>query len=241
MQLNHILSLLAAAAGINASPVSLQPRAVVSHDSLWPMAESLPTGAIGDAIRRFEPYLHIAHGCQVMTAVNENGDTSGGLQDSGNPSAGCRFTDRQQTYVRTAWHNGRFAIMYAWYWPKDQPNAGNVAGGHRHEWESTVVWLDNPENATPALIGAAASGHGGYKTSTDPSRKGDRVKVEYYTEFPRNHELQFSSTEGWGFWKIHWDNLPGPARQALQDTDFGSANVPFKDGNFESNLDKAWV
>jgi len=75
MQLNHILSLLAAAAGINASPVSLQPRAVVSHDSLWPMAESLPTGAIGDAIRRFEPYLHIAHGCQVMTAVNENGDT----------------------------------------------------------------------------------------------------------------------------------------------------------------------
>lgn len=127
------------------------------------------------------------------------------------------------------------------YWPKDQPNAGNVAGGHRHEWESTVVWLDNPENATPALIGAAASGHGGYKTSTDPSRNGDRVKVEYYTEFPRNHELQFSSTEGWGFWKIHWDNLPGPARQALQDTDFGSANVPFKDGNFESNLDKAWV
>ena len=75
MQLHNILSILAAAASINASPVALESRAVVSHDSLFPLAESLPSGAIGNAIRRFEPYLHIAHGCQVMTAVNAKGDT----------------------------------------------------------------------------------------------------------------------------------------------------------------------
>ncbi|KAG4435599.1 hypothetical protein IFR05_008908 [Cadophora sp. M221] len=241
MQLHNILSILAAAASVNASPVALKSRAVVAHDSLFPMAESLPTGAVGDAIKQFEPYMHIAHGCQVMTAVAANGDTSGGLQDSGNPSAGCRFQDRQQTYVRTALHNGRFAIMYSWYWPKDQPIAGNTAGGHRHDWESCVVWTTDPAAGAPTLIGAAASGHGEYKKSTDPSRNGDRVKVEYFTSFPTNHELQFSSTEGWGFAKVEWDSLPAPARDALGSTDFGSANVPFKDGNFASNLDKAWV
>jgi len=75
MQLQSILSFLAAVTSINASPVALEPRNVVNHDSLWPMQESLPSGAIGNAIRRFEPYLHIAHGCQVMTAVAANGDT----------------------------------------------------------------------------------------------------------------------------------------------------------------------
>ncbi|KAL2061925.1 hypothetical protein VTL71DRAFT_7303 [Oculimacula yallundae] len=241
MQFLSILSVLAAVASVHASPVSLESRAVVAHDSLWPLPDNLPTGAVGDAIWRFEPYLHIAHGCQVMTAVNANGDTSGGLKDTGNPSAGCGYTNRQQTYVRTAMHNGRFAIMYSWYWPKDQPIAGNVAGGHRHEWENTVVWTTDPSRGRPTLIGAAASGHGGYKKTTNPSRKGDRVKVEYYTSFPTNHELQFSGTEGWGFWKIHWDTMPAAARNALQNTNFGAANVPFKDGAFTSNLDKAWV
>lgn len=152
--------------------------------------------------------------------------------------------------------------MYAWYWPKDQPIAGNVAGGHRHDvsphpkttfpssptyilttvqWEATVVWTTDPALGAPTLIGAAAGGHGEFKPSTDPSRNGDRVKVEYFTSFPTNHELQFSSTEGKGFTIVEWDSMPAPARQALQDTSFGSANVPIKDGNFEANLDKAAV
>ena len=38
---------------------------------------------------------------------------------------------------------------------------------------------------------------------------------------------------------IAWESLTDAARTALQDTDFGAANVPFKDANFESNLEKA--
>lgn len=148
--------------------------------------------------------------------------------------------------------------MYAWYWPKDQPNDGNVAGGHRHDWENVVVWVDDPgkpprpshtqpqltplpANATPTLIGAAASGHGDYKKTDNPQREGDRPMVEYFTNFPTNHELQFKTSPGKDYPMIDWDALSEPARSALQNADFGSASVPFKDGSFENNLEKAWI
>jgi hypothetical protein len=38
---------------------------------------------------------------------------------------------------------------------------------------------------------------------------------------------------------IAWESLPTAASTALEITDFGSANVPFKDANFDSNLAKA--
>lgn len=117
--------------------------------------------------------------------------------------------------------------------------AGDVAGGHRHDWESVVVWLDSFEAQN--MIGAAASGHGSFGPSLTPNKDGDRVKVEYYTTFPTNHELQFTDTLGKSFNKVEWDTLPVAARDALQAADFGSANVPMKDGNFLPNLDKAVV
>jgi hypothetical protein len=40
---------------------------------------------------------------------------------------------------------------------------------------------------------------------------------------------------------IAWESLTAAARTSLTNTDFGSANVPFKDGSFESNLGKAVV
>ncbi|KAJ4319638.1 hypothetical protein N0V84_006274 [Fusarium piperis] len=237
-----LLSVLATLGAVSGTPVdgaALEDRAVVSHDSLRPWLPRTQGGAIGKAIERFQPLLHIAHGCQPYTAVAENGDTSGGLQDTGNPSAGCRDQNRGQTYVRAAWNGGKFGIMYAWYFPKDQPNAGNVAGGHRHDWENVVVWIDNPANANPKILGVAPSAHGGYKPSTNVKRDGDRAKIEYYTSFPYNHALQQSDTKGTTYWVLQWESMTAAARTALQNTDFGSANVPFKNGNFESNLGKA--
>jgi hypothetical protein len=132
--------------------------------------------------------------------------------------------------------------MYAWYFPKDQPAAGNVAGGHRHDWESIVVWLDNPANNNPRILGGAASGHGSYKRTTNPNRRGNNVKVEYFTRFRTNHELQFTNTVGRSYFISDWDAMPNAAKQALENpTIFGAANVPFRNGNFKSNLDKAFV
>jgi hypothetical protein len=35
---------------------------------------------------------------------------------------------------------------------------------------------------------------------------------------------------------IAWESLPTAARDALQNTDFGSATVPFKDSTFAGNI-----
>jgi len=35
---------------------------------------------------------------------------------------------------------------------------------------------------------------------------------------------------------MHGESLPTVAQTALEDTDFGSANVPFKNANFANNL-----
>ncbi|OJD29426.1 necrosis and ethylene inducing peptide 1 [Diplodia corticola] len=231
---------LAAASCVTAAPL-LEARKIVAHDSLNPWPVTVRNNTEGDAIKRFNPQLHIAHGCQPYTAVNEAGDTSGGLQETGSSTGGCRDTSKGQTYARGAWHKDRYAIMYAWYFPKDQPTDGVSAGAHRYDWENVVLWLDDPALPTPSVLGAAASGHGDYKKTTNPQRNGDSLMVEYFTNFPTNHELQFKTSEGVTYALVDWDAMTEPAREALQVTDFGKAITPFKDGSFVSNLDKAWV
>lgn len=125
--------------------------------------------------------------------------------------------------------------------PKDMPNSGVSAGAHRHEWENVVVWVNNPAVANPTLVGAAASGHGGYKKTLWPQVRGDRVQVEYFTNFPYNHELQFKSSPGRDLALVAWDSLPEAARRGLDSANFGAAIVPFKNayGTFQNNLAKA--
>ncbi|KAF1967178.1 NPP1-domain-containing protein [Bimuria novae-zelandiae CBS 107.79] len=231
-----VLGLATVASLASGSPI--QKRATVPHDSITPLAENVPNDAIGNAVKKFAPFLHIAHGCQSYPAVDASGNTSGGLQDTGSSTGGCRDETKGQTYVRTAKHGANFAIMYSWYMAKDMPTDGVSAGSHRHDWENVVVFIDSPEAGN--LISAGASGHGEYKKTATPQSNGSRLKVEYFTSFPTNHELQFTETEGKGDLPlIFWDALDEPIRTGLSQAKFGKANVPFKDDNFVSNLDKA--
>jgi len=77
MHFTTVLSALAVASGVFAAPTpsQLEARAVVAHDSLNPIRTRLQAGAIGRAIERFQPLLHIAHGCQPYTAVDDSGNT----------------------------------------------------------------------------------------------------------------------------------------------------------------------
>ncbi|RAL62499.1 hypothetical protein DID88_005064 [Monilinia fructigena] len=238
-----LASLFVAAAAVQAAPIegnnAIQARAVVAHDSINPWPENVPGGAMGITLRKFEPFLLISHGCQPYSAVDGNGNTSGGLQDTGNVSAGCRDMTKGQTYVRGGWHGNRYGIMYAWYFPKDQPAAGNVVGGHRHDWEHVVVWINNPTVANPVLFGAAASGHGSMKKNTNPPKSTQRVLVNYFASFPKNHELGWASTVGRDMPMMWYDFLPPVSKDALRDTSFGSAVCPFIDKNFAPNLAKA--
>ncbi|GKT63381.1 necrosis inducing protein [Colletotrichum tofieldiae] len=234
------LGLLSAALGAPLDNI-LERREEVSHDSLSPSSQKVQDNAIGSAIVRFNPLLHIAHGCQPYTAVDDAGNTSGGLKPSGSSDGGCKDTSKGQTYARGTWHNDKYAIMYAWYFPKDMPNDGVSAGSHRHDWESVVVWLNNPSVENPSILGGAASGHGDFKPTTNPQREGDSLKVEYFTQTLRNHELQFTATTGRTYPVLDWDAMSTTVQNALNNTDFGQANVPFKDENFFDNLDEASI
>lgn len=74
--------------------------------------------------------------------------------------------------------------MYAWYWPKDEPSDGL---GHRHDWESSVVWL-SAESTEATIVGAAASAHGGFQTTTVPDLSGEGLLVQYYSVWPLDHQ-----------------------------------------------------
>ena len=115
----------------------------VPHNSIKYIPENVRAGVEGNAIRRYEPYLHIASGCQSYPAVSITGQVGGGLDNTGSSSGGCNDPSNGQTYARGGWYQGRYAIMYAFYFPKDQIADGPANGGHRHDWENVVIWIDN--------------------------------------------------------------------------------------------------
>ncbi|KAK1456408.1 necrosis- and ethylene-inducing protein and ethylene inducing peptide [Colletotrichum melonis] len=239
MQSNIIISLLAL---VGSGLCDWPAPGTVAHDSLNPVVDTL--GPNGNVIKKFQPLLHIAHGCQPYPAVNKNNqirEGSGGLQDTGTTSGGCKDGNKGQTYARSMTLNGKFGIMYAWYWPKDQPADGNVVGGHRHDWETSVVWLDSASVNTATITGGACSGHGKFKLTSNPQRSSNNVKVEYYTQGGLDHELQFTNTVGRTYWIWDWDAMEPIVRSALNKGDFKKANCPFNDNHFETNMRAAYV
>lgn len=160
----------------------------------------------------------------------------GGLGTSGSSNGGCS-SSTGQVYARAATYNGKYAIMYTWYMPKDEPSDGL---GHRHEWENAVVWLSSASTSA-TVLGLATSQHGGYATTSTPAFSGVRPLVGYISYWPVNHQLIADTTAGGSQPLIAWESLPSAAQTALTNTDFGSANVPFKDSAFTTNLAAAEV
>ncbi|KAG6614218.1 Arrestin domain-containing protein A [Phytophthora cinnamomi] len=66
---------------------------------------------------------------------------------------------------------------------------------------------------------------------------GYSAKVDYSSSWlVINHALDSTSDTGETQDLIMWDQLTDAARTALENTDFGDANVPMKDANFETKL-----
>ncbi|KAF2454625.1 necrosis inducing protein-domain-containing protein [Lineolata rhizophorae] len=210
-------------------------RAVIDHDAVVGFDQTVPDTSIGELYLTYKPYLNVVSGCVPFPAVDAAGNTNGGLSPTGSPSGDCDSSDGQ-VYARSEQYGENFAIMYAWYFPKDEPSDGL---GHRHDWESVVVWIDDPDAPEPAILGVAASAHGDYSTTTSPNLSGTRPLIRYFNTWPLDHQLGFTSTQGGEQPLIAWQSMTDAARSALENTDFGSANVPFKDANFENNLAEA--
>ncbi|KAJ2991225.1 hypothetical protein NUW58_g2591 [Xylaria curta] len=229
MRISLLLSLLAAGFGGNAAP--LDRRSVIAHDAVVGFAQSASALAL-----KFKPWLKVVNGCVPFPAVDAAGNTGGGLASSGDSSGQCS-KNTGQVYTRGAQYGTRYALMYSWYMPKDSPSTGL---GHRHDWESIVVWLDSATATNPQIVALSTSAHGDFDTITSNfPLDGTRPKIQYYSTWPVNHQLGTTSTKGGEQPLISWENLTAAARTALENTDFGSANVPFKNANFQANLAKA--
>ncbi|KZV85286.1 NPP1-domain-containing protein [Exidia glandulosa HHB12029] len=217
---------------VSGSPV--EKRAVIDHDAVVGFPQTVPSGTAGTLYLKYKPLLFVVNGCVPFAAVDAAGNTGGGLATTGSSNGGCS-SNTGQVYARAATANGAFAIMYAWYFPKDEPSDGL---GHRHDWEGIVVWLSNATTSA-TLLGVAASAHGDFDTTTSPNLSGTRPLIRYFSIFPVNHQLGFTSTVGGEQPLIAYESLTDAARNALETTDFGSAIVPFKNATFTDNLAKA--
>ncbi|KAK4546544.1 hypothetical protein LTR36_001761 [Oleoguttula mirabilis] len=234
------LSALAAITLALAAPSRLLRRSDIDADKVVGFAETVPDNTEGTLMLQYQPYLYVVDGCVPFPAVDAAGDTSAGLAPTGEPDGDCS-SSTGQVYSRAATYNGSYAIMYSWYMPKDEPSeAESLLGiGHRYDWEGVVIWLSE-ESTVATLLGVAASYHGDYQTETDPDTDGDHPLIKYYSEdYILDHSCGFTDTVGGLQPLIAWDSMPTVAQEALADKDWGDANVPFIDANFDTNLAEA--
>ncbi|KAK5137895.1 hypothetical protein LTR08_006664 [Meristemomyces frigidus] len=223
-----------------AFPNPLSRRADISASAVVGFKQTVPTGTEGTLMLKYQPYLYVVDGCVPFPAVDATGETSAGLSPTGVSNGQCS-SSTGQVYARSGVYNDAYAIMYSWYMPKDEPTwlESLVGVGHRYDWEGVVVWLSSA-STTATLLGVAASFHGDYTTETTPSLSGNHPLIKYYTDDGiLDHSCGFTSTVGGMQPLVAWDSLPTVAQQALANKDWGDANVPFIDANFDANLVEA--
>lgn len=68
-----LLPLLAAATCVSSKLFARRDE--VPHDSIDPFPETVSDDAIGETMKRFEPFLNVADGCQSYPAVDADGNT----------------------------------------------------------------------------------------------------------------------------------------------------------------------
>ena len=156
------LALVGLGAAIPISPSGpLFGRADCSAVDLVGLNEAVPETTEGTLMLQWQPFLYVEDGCVPFAAVDSAGCTSAGLSPTGDPSGDCD-SSTGQVYARAEEYNGAYAIMYSWYFPKDEPSwLESVVGvGHRYDWEDCVVWLSEA-SIDATLLGVSVSFHGG--------------------------------------------------------------------------------
>ncbi|WP_427921431.1 NPP1 family protein [Streptomyces sp. cg40] len=188
-------------------------------------------------------------GCFPAAAVDASGRLNGGLKNSGSITGGCR-TDhlgKANTYSQSLCRNGWCAYVYGLYFEKDQTLNGADAFGHRHDWESVVVFQKQGDER-PAYL--AASRHGGYSTHpvNEVPMSGNHVEIVYHKDGASTHAFRFAK---WGETPVAWgngtwdtpalvtmENMDKTPRDALWNSTWGKANFPLTN-NLVSNINKA--
>lgn len=219
-------------------------------------AERSPGGlpaAAPEADQKFQPATdYDKDGCYPTPAIGPDGTVNPGKDLGGAENGECRDEvdlDDANIYSRSKCNNGWCAYMYAYYFEKDQVLAGPGSGGHKHDLEHVVVWV---QNDIPVWV--AVSHHKEYlwiHRDKIQWHDGTHAKVVYHKDEPFTHAFRHAKSDGGdeppenhkGTWHlpkvIGWDDFPPGFRDKLVSTNFGDAELAIKDGKFEENLEKA--
>lgn len=195
-------------------------------------------------------YDYDTDGCYATAAISPDSMTNPGLSMSGSPNSNCRDLrqlENSNIYSRAKSNNGWIAIMYASYFEKDQAIYGSGLGGHRHDWEHTIVWVKDGQ-----VQYVTYSAHGNWYTNPRSSVRfrGNHPKIVYHKDSISTHAFRLANSNDeppenhYNQWlhlpMVGWNGYPSLAiREKLMTTNFGSAAIEIKDGNFERSLDRA--
>ncbi|KAM5356948.1 hypothetical protein ACJ41O_003594 [Fusarium nematophilum] len=222
---------------VSANPVSLEPRDLLSP---------LKVGATAEQ-ERWSPALdYDTDSCYNTVAVSPSGQLNAGQdpgKDQGEILSNCRKEVRltnTNVYARSKCNNGWCAHMYDYYFESDFGT-----GGHRHDWEHIVVWVQNGE-----LKFVSASAHGEWDirfTYQDPKPRfegGTHAKIVYHKDGGFTHAFRYANGNDdppenhWKSWRwgvgaglINWDWIPENLRNALNDKDWGKAEMAVRNKN----------
>ncbi len=210
---------------------------------------SLPQNA-GGLEQSFSPaYDYDGDGCYATPAIGADGTLNPGLNPTGAVNGNCRDQsdlDNTNGYSRAKCNNGWCAIMYDLYFEKDQALAGSSIGGHRHDWEHVVVWVQNDQ-----VKYVSTSAHGGFSVynSTQVRFDGTHAKIVYHKDGIRTHAFRLATSgdeppeNHYGQWQspdlVGWNGYPAGVRDKLTNANFGSASFGLKDASYNGLLQRA--
>lgn len=210
---------------------------------------ALPTSA-AEADAKWQPaFDYDGDGCYPTPAIGSDGTIAPGLDTTGAINGSCHDQsdlDNTNSYSRSKCNNGWCAYVYDLYFEKDQAVDGSGLGGHRHDLEHVIVWVENDEAKY-----VSTSAHGDYSTfpANEVQWDGTHAKVVYHKDGVSTHCFRPAGADEqpenhYGTWQypalVSWDNWPDTGlRDKLTSADFGSASLAISDGAFNGNLESA--
>jgi len=211
---------------------------------------NLPENANGYEASFSPAFDYDTDGCYAVAAISPDGTLNPGLNPSGDVNGHCHDQidlDRTQTYARSRCDNGWCAIVYASYFEKDQAVDGSSLGGHRHDWEHVISWVNQATNQVEYVTTTQHSSQVTYPRS-QVRFDGTHPKVVYHKDGLSTHFFRLANANDeppenyYHNWRypplVGWDGWPSTAlRDELMAADFGQATIKIKDGSFEYLLD----
>lgn len=220
----------------NVPNLFVHPRSnTIGHDDVKVIPENVAPDSLA---KRFQPLLHIAHGCHPFPAFDLDNHLGGGLYPSGKVSGKCSSSPGQ-AYTRSQTFDNLTAIVFAYYFPKEQNRNTIVTAGHRHAWHHVVLFLDEGKPAR-LILDKFGDEHYSYITW---SSIGDRPQIVKSYE---TLSLYLGDGSGDSQALVEWTLLPKTLISPLEDSiwesvdPYSSQKCPLLDANFPKVIEAAY-